>query len=102
MHRPGTRLRSSDPLHLYGSDLHNIAYPDHPAAGDITLRDHLINDHQRSEPGIDGLTLEDLHRFEHVEQAMGLNDLGHRHSADEATHGRVAPDADEARRLSSR
>jgi hypothetical protein len=33
---------------------------------------------------------------------MGLNDLGHRHSADGATHGRVAADADEAGHLSSR
>ncbi len=58
MHRPGTRLRSSDPLHLYGSDLHNIAYLHHPAVGGIALGDHLIGDHHRSEPEIDGLTLE--------------------------------------------
>jgi hypothetical protein len=82
MHRPGTRLRSSDPLHLYGSDLHDIAYVDHPAVGGTALRDHPIDDHHRGEPEIDGLTLEDLHRFE---QAMGLDDLGHRHSADATT-----------------
>jgi hypothetical protein len=82
MHRPGTRPRSSDPLHLYGSDLHNIAYLDHPAVGGIALRDHLIDEHRRSEPEIDGLTLEELHRFE---QATGLNDLGYRHSADGTT-----------------
>jgi hypothetical protein len=82
MHRLGTRLGSSDPLHVYGSDLHNISYLDHPAVGGIALRDHLIDDRHRREPEIDGLTLEDLHRFE---QAMGPSDLGHRHSADATT-----------------
>jgi hypothetical protein len=35
------------------------------------------------------LPLADLHRFEHVEQAMGLNDLGHKHPADVGTHMHV-------------
>ncbi len=82
MHRPATRPRSSDPPYLYGSDLNVIAYLDHPAVGGIALRDDLIVEHRRSEPVIDGPTLEDGYRFE---QAMGLNDLGHRHSTDATT-----------------
>ncbi len=67
-----------------------------PVAAGSRLRDHLLGDHGRSGREIDGLPLADLHRFEHVEQAMGLNDLSHWHSADGATHRRVAADADEA------
>ena len=67
-----------------------------PAAAGSRLRDHLLGDHGRGGREIDGLPLADLHRFEHVEQAMGLNDLSHCHSADGATHRRVAADADEA------
>ncbi|HVH94355.1 MAG TPA: hypothetical protein VM688_05525 [Nocardioidaceae bacterium] len=48
------------------------------------LRDHLLRDHGRTAQEIDGLPLADLHRFEHVEQEMGLNDLGHRYLADGA------------------
>jgi hypothetical protein len=95
MHKLGTRLRSSDQLPLHGSDLSGIARLDDPAVAGIGLRDHLIRDHGRSGREIDGLPLEDLHRFEHVEQVMGLNDLSHWHSADGATHGRVAAEADE-------
>jgi hypothetical protein len=49
--------------------------------GSSRLRDHLLRDHGRAGREIDGLPLADLHRFEHVEQAMGLNDLSHRHLA---------------------
>jgi hypothetical protein len=86
MHGPGTRLRSSDQLHQYGSDLHEIACLG-PAVAGMGLRGHLIGDHGRSEREIDGLPHEDLHRFEHLEQAMGLTDLGHWHSAGGAPQG---------------
>jgi hypothetical protein len=48
------------------------------------LREHLLRDHGRTAQEIDGLPLADLHRFEHVEQEMGLNDLSHRYLADGA------------------
>jgi hypothetical protein len=54
---------------------------DHFAVPSSHLRDHLLRDHGRSAREIDGLSLTDLHRFEHVEQAMGLNDLSHQHAA---------------------
>ena len=46
---------------------------------DHLLRDHLLREHGRTGRETDGLPLEGLHRFEHVEQAMGLNDLRHQH-----------------------
>jgi hypothetical protein len=45
------------------------------------LRTHLLCEHARIGREIDGLPLGDLHRFEHVEQAMGLISLAHRHVA---------------------
>jgi hypothetical protein len=60
------------------------------------LRDHMLRHHGRTERDINGLPLADLHRFEHVEQAMGLNDLGHQHPADVGTHARVYADPEEA------
>ncbi|WP_369133892.1 hypothetical protein [Modestobacter sp. I12A-02662] len=57
------------------------------AARNAWLRDHLIREHGRTERELVGLDLEDLHRFEHVEQELGLIELGHRHAdafADEA------------------
>ena len=53
------------------------------------LHDHVLRDHGRTARETDGMPLEDLHRFEHVEQAMGLNDLGHQHAAEEATDSHV-------------
>jgi hypothetical protein len=53
-----------------------------------SLRDHLIRDHGRAEREIGWLPLADLHRFEHVEQGMSLNDLGHRHPEDLRTSAR--------------
>jgi hypothetical protein len=58
------------------------------------LHDHLLRDHGRTAQEINGLPLADLHRFEHVEQAMGLNDLGHQHPADVGTHTHVSADAE--------
>jgi hypothetical protein len=46
----------------------------------------MLREHGRTGPETDALPLEALHRFEHVEQAMGLNDLAHRH-----THGSHSP-----------
>jgi len=45
-----------------------------------SLRDHMLREHGRTGRETDGLPLEALHRFEHVEQAMGLTDLRHRHA----------------------
>jgi hypothetical protein len=59
-----------------------------PDAEESTLQwihEHLIRDHGRTGPEIDGLSLADLHHFEHLEQELGLIDLGHRHPADVAT-----------------
>jgi hypothetical protein len=91
-----TRLHASGQLDWQRPDLHNIPYLEQSAVEGHRLRDHLLRDHGRSERAIDGLPLEDLHRFEHVEQAMGLNDLSHWHSADGAPPGRVAAEANDA------
>jgi hypothetical protein len=59
-----------------------------PEAEESTLQwlhEHLIRDHGRTGPEIDGLSLADLHHFEHLEQELGLIDLGHRHPADVVT-----------------
>ena len=60
------------------------------------LRDHLLRDHGRTAGELDGLPLAYLHRFEHVEQAMGLNALDHEHPADveTGTHVSAVPDED--------
>jgi hypothetical protein len=55
------------------------------------LRDHLLRDHGRTGPEIDGFPLADLHHFEHVEQAMSLNDLNHRHPANEENRSLSSP-----------
>ena len=60
------------------------------------LRDHMLHEHGRTGREINGLPLADLHHFEHVEQAMGLNDLGHRHPADVVTHRHVSAKPDGA------
>jgi hypothetical protein len=60
------------------------------------LREHLLRDHGRSEREIEGLPLADLLRFEHVEQAMGLNHLGHHHPTELGTRTGAAVAADEA------
>ena len=57
---------------------------------DHLLHDHLLHEHGRTGREIDGLPLADLHRFEHVEQAMGLNDLSHQHPSDVRTHRRFS------------
>ena len=44
-----------------------------------SLHDHMLHEHGRHGREISGLPLADLHHFEHVEQAMGLNDLSHHH-----------------------
>jgi hypothetical protein len=65
-----------------------------PDAEESTLQwihEHLIRDHGRTGPEIDGLSLADLHHFEHLEQELGLIDLGHHHAADVAT-SHVSPE----------
>jgi hypothetical protein len=59
---------------------------DQLAVRNSRLRDHMLHEHARTGQEISGLPLADLHRFEHVEQAMGLNDLSHQHPADVGTH----------------
>jgi hypothetical protein len=49
-------------------------------ARDGRLLDHLIREHGRTARELEGLDLEHLHRFEHVEQELGLIELGHRHA----------------------
>ena len=63
---------------------------DHVAMSSSELHDHMLRDHGRSGSETDGLPLADLHRFEHVEQEMGLIGLGHRHPADVGTGTRVS------------
>jgi hypothetical protein len=57
------------------------------------LQDHLLRDHGRTGPDIDGLPLADLHRLEHVEHGMGLITLTHRHAPDGAVDGGLPPRA---------
>ncbi len=59
------------------------------------LHDHMLHEHGRTGREINGLPLADLHHFEHVEQAMGLNDLSHQHPKDVGTHTRVSAEPDE-------
>jgi hypothetical protein len=60
------------------------------------LNDHMLRHHGRTERELNGLPLAELHRFEHVEQSMGLNDLGHQHPANMETHVHVYADPEEA------
>ena len=62
-----------------------LSADDQFAVGSSQLHDHMLRHHGRTEREINGLPLADLHRFEHVEQAMGLNDLSHQHPADTST-----------------
>jgi hypothetical protein len=56
----------------------------------------MLREHGRTGPELDGLPLADLHRFEHVEQAMGLTDLSHHHPAEMGAHTHVSGEPDEA------
>ena len=51
------------------------------------LREHLEHDHGRQWCDIERLPLAAVHRFEHLEQAMGLIELDHRHDEAEARAG---------------
>ena len=53
---------------------------------DNRLRRHLAHQHGRTGQEIAGLPAADLHRFEHVEQSMGLITLGHWHAPDGIGH----------------
>ena len=50
-----------------------------------SLHHHLTHDHRRAWRDIDGLPLEAVHRFEHVEHSFGLLDLDHWHEPDGET-----------------
>jgi hypothetical protein len=63
---------------------------------DHMLHDHMLHEHGRLGREINGLPLADLHHFEHVEQAMGLNDLSHQHQEDVRTHTHVSAEPEEA------
>ena len=45
------------------------------------LHHHLLHDHGRTEEELAVLPLADLHRFEHLEHELGLNELSHHHPA---------------------
>lgn len=52
-----------------------------------SLHDHLFQEHCRTREDIDTLPpAAALHRFEHVEQSMGLLDLAHHHASDGTIH----------------
>jgi|1185.fasta_scaffold811765_2 hypothetical protein len=58
------------------------------------LHDHLVDDHGRTSQELAGLPLADVHRFEHLEQSLGLVRLDHVHAdrrepADELIGGRA-------------
>jgi hypothetical protein len=58
------------------------------------LHDHLVDDHGRTFQELVGLPLAAVHRFEHLEQALGLVSLDHVHGdrrepADELIGGRA-------------
>jgi hypothetical protein len=80
MARPAPRPSPLEDSAARGGRLHDHLLHDH-LLRDQLLRDHLIRDHGRTGREIDGLPLADLHHFEHVEQAMGLNDVSHHHPA---------------------
>jgi hypothetical protein len=48
----------------------------------MTVHSHLVHEHCRAWRDIDGLPLDEVHRFEHVEQALGLLHLDHWHGRD--------------------
>jgi hypothetical protein len=48
----------------------------------MSVHSHLVHDHRRAWPDIEGLPADDVHRFEHVEQDLGLLHLDHWHSRD--------------------
>ena len=61
------------------------------------LHDHLVRDHGRNPNEITGLPLAAVHRLEHVDQALELLHLDHRHRRGElsAFPGALTPgDAD--------
>jgi hypothetical protein len=67
--------------------------PDRFAVRSSRLHDHLLRDHGRTAGEIARLPLTDLHRFEHVEQAMGLLEIGHQHPAEAETRAGVSTEA---------
>jgi hypothetical protein len=79
-----TRPTSRGPYPIGNRAERVVVFPhghDHSAAEHTRLHQHMLHDHGRTARETDGLPLESLHRFEHVEQAMGLTHLGHQHAA---------------------
>ena len=68
-----------------------------PAVRNSWLHEHMLHEHGRSGEELNGLPLADLHHFEHVEQAMGLNDLGHQHHEHAGTHTHASAEPTEVR-----
>jgi hypothetical protein len=48
----------------------------------MSVHSHLVHDHCRTSWDIDGLPLDEVHRFEHVEDDFGLLHLDHWHGRD--------------------
>jgi hypothetical protein len=88
------RLRGHE---LRGHELRGHELRGHELRGH-ELREHMLREHGRTARETDGLPLEDLHRFEHVEQAMGLNDLRHQHAPDSHGLPRLHPVGHQAQR----
>jgi hypothetical protein len=48
----------------------------------MSVHSHLLHEHRRASRDLDGLPLDEMHRFEHVEADLGLLDLDHWHGRD--------------------
>ena len=91
-----TTSRAPHPAELRATWAAAHSYAQHEvAARSSALHEHMLRDHGRTGRETDGLPLADLHRFEHVEQAMGLNALDHEHPADVETGTHVSAEPDE-------
>ena len=60
------------------------------------LHEHMRRERGRTGAETHGLPLEGRHHFEHVEQALGLTDLGHHHAAEAGTEPRFSVERDDA------
>jgi hypothetical protein len=58
----------------------------------MSVHSHLVHEHRRAWRDIDGLPLDEVHRFEHVEHDLGLLDLDHWHPPDGTTRRGRSPD----------
>jgi hypothetical protein len=58
----------------------------------MSVHTHLVHDHRRTARDIDGLPLDEVHRFEHVEDDLGLLHLDHWHGRNGAMRRGRRPD----------